>query len=237
MAEVLRLPLAQSVAVQKNEHWIKDGKVKLYISTDINTDHWTYKFKRFLRDGEKVSGSRYVIKSTDTPNLDEGKRIAATAYERAYNAHAQGLSAHVPTFAKHTVAFLANETRKVESGKCTQNAYDTAKHRLEKFIIPFVGDEVLDQFHNDIIAQFHKARMDAWKIDPAAMPITDRSTSRSRRAAATANLRVSSSASSSTPSERVRFRPIRWPVLRNRHDRAGGTARSATRIGRSFRRT
>jgi hypothetical protein len=166
MAQVLRLPLSRSAARKKDEHWIKDGKVKLYIRADINTDHWTYKFKRFLRDGEKVSGSRYVIISTDTPNLDDAKRIAATAYERAYNAHAQGLSAHVPTFAKHTAAFLANEFRKVESGKCTQNAYDTAKHRLEKFIIPLLGDVALDQFHNDIIAQFHKARMDAWKIDP-----------------------------------------------------------------------
>jgi hypothetical protein len=77
MAQVLRLPLSRSAAREKDEHWIKDGKVKLYIRTDINTDHWTYKFKRFLRDGEKVSGSRYVIISTDTPNLDDAKRIAA----------------------------------------------------------------------------------------------------------------------------------------------------------------
>lgn len=163
MAEVLRLPVSRRA--DPADHYIKDGKVKLYVRQDINTDHWTFKFKKLTRRGEPMTGSRYVIKSTDTTNLDEAKRIASDAYETAFNAFRQGLAAHVPSFATHAKAFLADLAHDVAVGGYTQHAYDVTTKRLER-VMKHIGGIALDCFSQETLTRLHKTMHAAWLVDP-----------------------------------------------------------------------
>jgi len=139
---------------------IRDGEVVLYKRGD--SSKWQARLK--------LPDSRWHRISTKRGNLNEAKRIAGEAYDRARFREKEGLAAITRRFrevAKLTISSL--EARiKAGHGKVAYKDYIQA---INNYLIPFFGKYAIDKIAQEDISKFEAWRITKFARMPAASTV------------------------------------------------------------------
>jgi integrase len=141
---------------------IRDGEVVLYRRGV--SPKWQVRYK--------LPDNKWHRTSTRRTQLDEAKRVAGEAYDKARFRHSEGLNAVSRRFRDVAQLTIEKMDQAVQAGK-GKRTYKDYRQAIDNYLIPFFGSKAVDKITEESIAAFEAWRVEKMEKEPAKSTISN----------------------------------------------------------------